>query len=424
MNIPTYSLIEIRTKGLPIGQDLLHLNLSEIGLNDINVIPLWETLATFCTSLRILNLYQNGIGDSGIESLCSKLLTKLPSLNVLNLSSNYFTSNSATNLLETLSSSLYTNLQTLDISFNVIQKEPMINLGRFLRNTKTLTSLNLSCCSLTFNDITFLVKCLQDNQNALFSLPSLTSLFLADNLYLCDCDFQEKTIGGLVTFLSFFPNLRILDLSSIGLIGNGLEKLQASFSSNLYQLSLGNNSIGSLGSTILSNFLLASNHNLQTLHIDFCNINGQGLAQIFEAISKNSYLTSISMRGNPIGNSLSVDLNSSQGIPINFSLIFEKLAVYNFLEYLDLSGCRLQYVGLISLFSQLLKKIPSRKTGSLLLSLSNNQIEIKTQEEISTVLEFFLQNDSLFKQLDLRNNLISNELIEKLPSSLFDKILI
>lgn len=126
--------------------DIESLDFTGNGIRDKEFILLVESLEPHLLSLQSLNFSDNRIGYDGAVALAEKL-SKMKHLESLNLNGNQLGDDAATEIVKSLSGLL--SLKSISLSNNalghrVIDSEFISNLSVILKNTHTLTHLDLS----------------------------------------------------------------------------------------------------------------------------------------------------------------------------------------------------------------------------------------------------------------------------------------
>jgi len=342
---------------------------------------------------RKFELQKCSLGPAA-AAIIAQLLRNNYCFGQLELGTNLLGDRGAAILAKTLSKSI--NLVHLGLCNNDISPEGTATVLRALANNQSLTSLDVSSSEGQHR-----------NRLAVVGCEAMAQL-LSRNHVLAHLNIAGTGVGpdGLQHITEKFrgnTTLLTLNLGNNGLVGKCIEDfIRAVVGSKLRVLSLAGNKLGAAGSECVALLLQGEYRGycpLLSLDLSKSDINHQGAAKLYSALSRNSTLKHLSLEGNPLG-------------PQSNSELMLFFLDNRALSTLNLSSCGLRAEGVAPIGEGL-----TRNHSLTSLNLAKNAIEDQGAIAIAVGLG---RNDTL-KSIDLSSNRIrdagGNALFECLKSN-------
>ena len=324
------------------------------------------------------NLQQLGLGDNALGPSTIVILQALvqnSKLKLLNLKSNYITGQVVEQLANVIKNN--SNLNYLGLANNGLG--PSANV--ILKTLKKISKLRI--LNLQHNDMTCEVA--EDLANVIKNNSGIEELRLSYNRF-------KSSASVILQALKENSKLRILQLSSNSMAGQVAEDLASVIktNSNLEQLGLGNNKLGSSAVVILQ--ALTQNCRLKLLNLNNTNLTGEIAEYLARVIKNNSNLTYLGLANNLLG--------------ISTAVILQALKENSKLEVLYL--CNNNMTGQVA---EDLAKVIKNNSGLKEIYLSHNCL----RSSAVLILQALKENSKL-KILDLGNNNMTGVIAEELAN--------
>ena len=227
-------------------------------IDDTELLQIAE-LMKINKTVTTLNITNSSISDKGFKTLCDALKTNT-TLTTLNLSNNKITDTQFIILIKGLQKN--TTLEILNLSGNILNDNDVyLKLGEFLKQNKTLTTLNLSNNNITVEQFIILIKGLQ--KNTTLEILNLSGNILNDNVI--------KEIENLLEINRTLTNIIMdeenLNTMAVEIINKGkLEEISTFLNTKKLKKLYINKTISYIGFENLCTALI-TNKILETLHI-------------------------------------------------------------------------------------------------------------------------------------------------------------
>ena len=260
------------------------LNVSVCSISDEGVESLAIALAVN-RSLQELDISRNQIGDNGIAHIATALQTNTTTMTTLNISNCSISDEGAESLARALA--VNRSIQELDIRSNEIGDNGIAHIATALQtNTTTMTTLNISNCSIS--DV------------GAESLASFVNISL-QYLNICNNEIGDNGIANIATALQTNTTMRTLNISNCSISDEGAESLARALAVNrsLQELDISSNKIGNNGMANIAT-ALQTNTTMTTLNISDCSISNVG-AESGRALAVNRSLQELDISSNEIG---------------------------------------------------------------------------------------------------------------------------
>ena len=378
---------------------LEHLNLSNCKLSEIQISGIVKAL-NIKSRLKYLDISYNGINQNASIGIASVITNSL-SLQYLNLSGCTLKETAFKIIANSLKN--VRSLTSIDVSNSCITYKTAQSIAVALSNNLDIEQLNFSH-SLMDNSALVILNAI-DHHNA------ITHLSLRSNIITYDL---AKLIAAII---SLSQSIVHLDLGHCNLQECGFFKILDGLTNTttLQYLNLESNFV-SEELIVRISALIPQNTSLMNLNFSNCNLPRSQIETVFHAISQISSIKHLQMSDNcMIANCTCVDLKDA---------IFKN----NKVEYIDFSGCNLNEEGLynilmplttflhlkhLNLCSSFISNVSASELLPMVItrnkSLSHlNLTDCKLQETGLISVAKSLQTDGMLKSLSLCSNSISN----------------
>ena len=260
------------------------LNVSVCSISDEGVESLARALAVN-RSLQELDISRNQIGDNGIAHIATALQTNTTTMTTLNISNCSISDVGAESLARALA--VNRSIQELDIRSNEIGDNGIAHIATALQKNTTMRTLDISNCSISDVEAD--------------SLASFVNISL-QYLNICNNEIGDNGIACIATALQTNTTMRTLDIYNCSISDEGAESLARALAVNrsLQELDISSNEIGDNGIAHIAT-ALQTNTTLRTLIVSSCQISDVGAESLARALAVNRSIQELDIRSNEIG---------------------------------------------------------------------------------------------------------------------------